>query len=502
MLSDETPTLIGRVPPARPRAAPQDDVRWVIPPLVHERTAAMAAMAVPPAPPVMPAMPPLSPSQCLPGGYRLGEHVVTEARGQDGFCELAVVTHAERGSLHVARVVARSHAASAPALLDAARLVQQHPQRNLLTIREIGWTTEATPRAFVVHDRLVGRSLGSLLDGRGGVEWPLVLAIGLQCAEAIAALHRIGLAHTDLRPDSAVLVHVAGDQFRVVLGGLDHAQAITPGASAAEEPRVRDDLHALGSLLVALAARSEASGSRVPEVLSGLLWRMIDPRPAIRPASAEELHDQLSAVHEHVDPDLSGARMMGEVFRRITSDDFEVSLEADAQAPARPLAHAHVRARPRPRARGELRRWASLLLVGLVFFGAGASLRDLLRPAAIAAQTPDSIDDDDDDEDDQGLARFAQRRIPELQRPAPLKVLMLPRCEEPVTRAPRTSSSRTAPPLLDEPAVDEPVVDEPAVAEPEVAATTDEPEAPVESDLLPIPIRGASLAFASVSASS
>ena len=506
MLSDETPTLIGRVTPARPNVAPPDDVRWVIPPLVHERTAPMPAIPALPAIfaisalPAIPAMPVVSPSQCLPGGYRLGEHVVTEARGQDGLCELAVVTHAERGSLHVARVVARSHAASAPALLEAARLVQQHPQRNLLSIREIGWTTEATPRAFVVHDRLVGRSLASLLDGRGGVEWPLVLAIGLQCAEAVQALHRIGLAHTDLRPDSAVLVHVAGDQFRVVLGGLDHAQAITPGACATEEPRVRDDLHALGSLLVALAARSEASGSRVPEVLSCLLWRMIDPRPAIRPVSAEELHDQLSAVHGHVDPDLSGARMMGEVFRRITSDDFEELIEADAPAPAvaRPVARPVARAPVRVRPRGELRRRMSLLLVGLVVFGAGASLRDLLRLAPVVAQTPDSIDHDDDD--DHVLARFGERRIPEQQR-VPLKVVTLPRCEEPVIRAPRPSSSRAAPPLLHEPTADEPAADEPAADETEVAASNLDPEASDEPELLPIPVRGASLEFALASAS-
>ncbi|MBA3550021.1 MAG: hypothetical protein H0T76_26380 [Nannocystis sp.] len=466
----------------------------MIPPLIHERTAPMAGMAV------IPDMPVVSLSQCLPGGYRLGEHVVTEARGQDGLCELAVVTHAARGSLHVARVVTHSHAARASALLEAARLVQQHPQRNLLNIREIGWTAEATPRAFVVHDRLVGRSLASLLDGRGGVEWPLVLAIGLQCAEAVAALHRIGLAHTDLRPDSAVLVHVAGDQFRVVLGGLDHAQAISPGASAAEEPRVRDDLHALGNLLVALAARSEASGSRVPEVLSCLLWRMIDRRPAIRPASAEELHDQLSAVHGHVDPDLSGARMMGEVFRRITSDDFEVSIEADAPALVRPIARAQVQVRPR--ARGELRRRVSLLLVGLVVFGAGASLRDLLRPEPIAAQTPGSIAHDDDDEQ---LARGAERRIPEQQ--PPLKVVMLPRCEDSLTRAPRTSGSRTAPPLLHSPGVYEPGSNEPAAealpAEaPEGDVFNDDLAVADEPDLLPIPVRGASLAFVLASASS
>ena len=148
-------TQIGRAPHNQPRA-PRDDVRWVIPPLVGRGEFASAS------------------SPGLPLGYRLGEHVVAEARGQDGPCEMVVVTHAERGSLHMARVVRREHAALAPAMLAVARELQRHPQRNLLTILETGWTDEASPRAFVVHERLVGRSLASLLAGRG-VEWPMVM---------------------------------------------------------------------------------------------------------------------------------------------------------------------------------------------------------------------------------------------------------------------------------------------------------------------------------------
>jgi len=473
MLTDEAPTLIRRVPQQRPGAAPGGDVRWVIPSLVAGRSEAEAVEA-------------------LPDGYRLGEHVVAEARGHDGPCEMMVVTHAERGSLHMARVVRPEHAALAPAMLAAARLIQQHPQRNLLTILETGWTAEATPRAFVVHDRLVGRSLASLLAGRGGIEWPMVLAIGLQCAEALETLHRIGLAHTDLKPESAALVHVSGDQFRVVLGGLDRAQAVEPGACAAEEPRVQADLFALGSMLVALAARSESTGFPVPEALSCMITRMIDPRPAIRPGSAGELQDQLSAVHDQVDPDLSCARMLGEVFRRITSDDFDVSIEADEPRPTvRRVAQVHVHApAPAPaRPRAGVGRWPSLLLVGLVFFGAGAAMRDLQGPSPVAAQRVDSGDDEPD------LARFEARRIPELQRGAPIgaPARTLPRCEDqPARGQPSRSLIPRARTPMHSPAAPS-LAEEPEVAE----VANDEAEG---SDLLPI--RGASLMAIKLSAAS
>lgn len=468
MRSDETPTLIGH----GLRAPRRDDVRWVIPPLVTGRKAA----------------PPAVSAAGLPCGSRLGEYEVVGTRGADGPCEVLVVAHAGRGSLHLARVVRREHAAIGTAMLAAARRIQRHPQRNLLTILECGWTHEPTPRAFVVHDRLVGRSLASLLAGRGGIEWPQVLAIGLQCAEGLEALHRIGLAHTDLRPDSAALVLVAGDQFRVVLGGLDRARAIEPGASASEEARVQDDLLALGNILAALAASCEASGSRLPEMLSGLLARMIDPRPAIRPASAGELHDLLAAVRDHVDPDLSAAHMLGETFRRICSDDFEVSIEADELPPP------PVRPSAPPRTPGAGWRRLSLLLVGLVVVFAGASQREWLRPEPLAPVRGQGEDDE------QALARFGWRRIPELRRPeAPVPVIALPRCEPRQGRG-RPRTPRAAP-LLDHSQVAAPVA-ESAQAEPMlVEASSEQAEQAEGADLLPVPlpIRGATLETAGVS---
>lgn len=459
MRSDESPTLSGPVP----GASHHDDVPWVIPPLVTGRKA--------------------SPTITVPHGSLLGEYAVVGARGEDGVCEMLVVRHVERGSLHLARVLRREHAAIGPAMLTAARRIERHPQRNLLAILGGGWTDEPTPRAFVVHDRLVGRSLASLLAGRGGLEWTQVLAIGLQCAEALAALHAIGLAHTDLTPASAALVLVAGDQFRVVLGGLDRAQTITPDALASEEPRVRDDLLALGRLLTALAASSEASGSRVPEMLSGLLARMIDPRPAIGPASAGELHDLLAAVRDHVDPDRSAAHMLGETFRRICGD-FEVSIEADEPAP-----RLVVQVAPKP-VRGDGWRRLSLLLVGLVVVIAGASQRELVRPQPLAAPTAMQVEDDD-----HGLARHDWRRIPELRRPIAVPVVDLPRCVD------RPGRGRPRPPRA-------PVVAPP----PEVVAPVESAEDPVvvdtsseqpdpSADLLPvpIPIRGSVLTNTGVS---
>ncbi len=444
MLSDDATTRLHRIPP-------ESDLRWTIPPLTLGRTAQTAVTR---------------PSEHLPGGARLGAHMVAEPRGRDGHFEIHVVTHAERGSLHMARVLRHEHAALAPAILAAAEQIQQHPQRNLRAVIETGWTDEPTPRAFIVHERLVGRSLASLTTARSGIEWPLVVAIGIQCAEALGTLHRVGLAHTQLRPDSAALMHIAGDQFRVVLGGLEHAQAITPDACAAEEPRVRDDLFALGRMLSALAAGSATPATPVPEVLTCLLARMIDPRPAIRPATASELHDQLSAVYDHVDPDLSSVRMLGEAYHRITSDDFEVSIEVDELPRPRPAAPIVV-TRPRTPSR-----WPSALmlaLVAVVSFTAGASLPE--RQAPVVAQTLAHVDD--------LTTVHALRHVPARPTTPTPVVVTLPRHES-AQRAAIFRARPTAPPPT--------LLPEPVAPEPELArAANDEPP---DSPLLPIPLRG------------
>ncbi|MBL8974519.1 MAG: hypothetical protein JNK56_28250 [Myxococcales bacterium] len=482
MRSDDT--LPNDAPPPPRGARMPTDSRWVIPPLILGRRA-LAAVTAP----------------GLPIGHRLGDYVVAELRGRDGCCTTYVVTHFERGSLHLARVVRDEHQSLAPAILAAARLVQQHPHRNLLTILDTGHTAEPTPHAYIIHERLVGRSLTSLLSGRGGLEWPLVLAIGLQCAEALATLHRIGLAHTAVRPENAALVHIAGDQFRVVLGGLDHAEAIKPGASAIQDPRVRDDLDSLARLLVALTAASEASGSRAPELLTNLLVRTIDPRPAIRPANADELHDLLCVVRDHIDPDLSGVRMLGEAFKRIASDDFEVSIEADELPPARAGNPRRPAASPAPSARPVVahkplppvappprpaRRWPALVGVALVSLLAGAALRDLLGAPATANHRPSSSQSQCSDP---APIQSFLRRIPE-HRPA---VTTLPHCEDPPAppRPPRLPARAPTPPLA--PAAPAPATapqPTPEPAPPEPAPSEPTPDPAVDDELLlPIPRR-------------
>ena len=72
-----------------------------------------------------------------------------------------------------------------------------HP--HICTIHDIGWTTDAPRRPFIVMERLEGETLKYLV-GRGVVPIPQVLDIAIQIADALAAAHAKGIIHRDLKP--------------------------------------------------------------------------------------------------------------------------------------------------------------------------------------------------------------------------------------------------------------------------------------------------------------
>lgn len=233
----------------------------------------------------------------LAEGFRIGDLTVAHLRGADATCEVYVMAHAD-GSTCMARVARRSAMAEDPGLAgsmlaSAQRLVGlRHP--NLPAVLACGWTDEPSPRPYVLLERLVGRDLEGYQAHHERLEPALLLAVGAQCAAALAALHARGLAHGDLHRGCTMLVAV-GDSFRIVLGGLEHARALR---GAGDEARVAADLLALGTMLAALAAAVD----EVPPALTGLIARMTAAEPSRRPTRAAEVKEAIAAIRAEVDP--------------------------------------------------------------------------------------------------------------------------------------------------------------------------------------------------------
>jgi formylglycine-generating enzyme required for sulfatase activity len=224
----------------------------------------------------------------------------------------------------------------------AARV--QHP--NVAAIHRVG-TLELQP--YIVSEFVRGKSLDKL---ELPLSWEEALRIGIDLSRGLAAAHRKGVLHCDIKPANAIVADDGAVKlFDFGLARLveTHAEAESaaptdivreasahPGMRAAtwatgtpdymapeiwrgEPPTRRSDLYSLGALLYALCA-AKPPHAQVPEAeLSDTVQRRditplatavptVEPRfaavidrclrrdPAERPASADELRDALEQI--------------------------------------------------------------------------------------------------------------------------------------------------------------------------------------------------------------
>ena len=208
-----------------------------------------------------------------------------------------------------------------------------HPA--VVTLHDAGLDQDGRP--YLVMAYVPDGSLADLLAQRGPVGWQEALRIGVHVAHALAAVHRHGLVHGELRPE-AVLVAPDGTpllaEFRVtrVVGEPAGRAARTPQSVVWTAPEVLDgasptvaaDVYSLGALLHELIAGAPpfsvgpgdtveavvgriASipaaplGAEVPDDVASTLGQALARDPARRPVSAaafgRELHD-LCRTHD------------------------------------------------------------------------------------------------------------------------------------------------------------------------------------------------------------
>lgn len=162
---------------------------------------------------------------------------------------------------------------------------------------------------------LVGRgSLADLLDIQGTLPLAQALAIAAQLFAALAAIHRSGIAHNDIKPENLLFdddgsVKLIDFGIASPLAGRKAERLLRPGVpagtpgyiapevAAGEAPSVQSDIFAAGMVLLQmLGGEPEVlEGDRVPGFLRGrpaelgsFLRRCLDARPDRRHTSAEE----------------------------------------------------------------------------------------------------------------------------------------------------------------------------------------------------------------------
>mgnify|MGYP002622484345 CR=1 FL=1 len=217
-------------------------------------------------------------------------------------------------------------------LLKEAQSAAQISHPNIVTVHSI--EEAATP--FIVMEYVHGEDIQQRLKRCGRLPASDVVAIARQIADGLAAAHRHGVIHGDIKP-SNVLIDPAR-KAKIVDFGLaqelsthvprDGQVAGTPQFMAPEQTRgtqvdQRADFFSLGCVMYAMCTGRapfegdsvtevlrrvrEASPARinqhqelVPESLEALINRLMSKDPADRPTTAEEICKRLDAIGSDV----------------------------------------------------------------------------------------------------------------------------------------------------------------------------------------------------------
>ncbi|MCE9532036.1 MAG: protein kinase [Planctomycetes bacterium] len=270
----------------------------------------------------------------------VGEYRLLEKLGEGG---MGTVYLAEDAKLQrkVALKVMKKHVASEPISRERffreARAAAHLEHDNIVAIHQVG---EDNGIPFLAMPLLRGESLGTMLKKPLRLDLPMILKVGRDVAQGLAAAHTKGLIHRDIKPDNIWIEAIESDDATVKIRAkildfglarpqhegealLTHEGAVlgTPAYMAPEQARgiavdQRADLFSLGCVLYEMSTgRRPFTGpdtmailtsliadqppdprsinNQLPIAFSKLIVQLLEKDPAKRPASAREVADAL-----------------------------------------------------------------------------------------------------------------------------------------------------------------------------------------------------------------
>ncbi len=265
---------------------------------------------------------------------RLGRYDVERVIGSGGM-GIVVKAHDSELNRPVAIKLLAAHLAHLGAARErfaregraAAAVVHEH----VVAIYNVE-SDDATP--FLVMQYVPGRSLQARVDDDGPLDTGAILRIGMQAAAGLAAAHHQGLVHRDVKPsnilledsveravltdfglartlDDATLTQIG------ILAGTPHY--MSPEQALGRQIDHRSDLFSLGAVLYFMATGHPPfraagplavlhricqdrhrpvwqSDPTIPDELSDLIDRLLEKKPAKRPATAAAVQEQLASL--------------------------------------------------------------------------------------------------------------------------------------------------------------------------------------------------------------
>ncbi|MCB9560652.1 MAG: serine/threonine protein kinase [Kofleriaceae bacterium] len=171
------------------------------------------------------------PRRGVPGSLIDGRYRLESLVGAGGFGEVWRATHLVDGSdvrTVAIKLLDPPGAGGDAGWLDEVRAVRDVACDAISTIFDVGVARDGTA-AFIAMELLEGETLDARLE-HGPVPWRRALAIGREVARALAACHRVGVVHCDLKPQNVFLC----GSGRVCV--LDFGIAALGGRAASPQP--------------------------------------------------------------------------------------------------------------------------------------------------------------------------------------------------------------------------------------------------------------------------
>ena len=227
------------------------------------------------------------------------------------------------------------------------RLTARIASPHLVRAHDFG---EDDGRLFIVFDLVPGEALASMFYGQV-MPWRELGLVALHVLDALAALHRLGIVHRDVKPDNVYVSRKLGDELHATLLDLGFALVpperrltnapvpsrivfgtegfIAPELLAGCPPEPRSDLYSIGALMYTMM-----TGQPVPDI-SACPEEMVIPSPrAFLPTIPQVVDDVVMRALSDVEARFQNAAEMAAAIRAAMS-----TAEASATAGniARPM---------------------------------------------------------------------------------------------------------------------------------------------------------------------